>query len=57
MILKWLFFGGIFRGQGGLFWGPKIDPQGALLNGLKKWLILEVEKEPKNALKIGLKME
>jgi len=40
-----------------LFWWPKIDPQGGLLNGLKKWLILGVEKEPKNALKIGFKME
>jgi len=39
-----LFLGSFFRGQGGL------------LSELKKWLILGVEKEPKNALKNGLKM-
>ena len=41
----------------GWFWRPKIDPQGGLVGEFKNRSFLGVEKEPKNALKNGLKME
>jgi hypothetical protein len=40
-----------------LFLRLKIDPQGGLLNGLKKWLILGVIFGAKNRLFLGFKME
>jgi len=53
MVILELFFDPVVE----LFWWPKIDPQGGLFGGLKKWLILGVIFGVKNRQFLGSKMQ